>query len=258
MTYYHLIGLKLINNMKKLSLKNINFKCINLEFRSDKRSWIDNHMAHHGIEFEYFNAKTSADNKYFKQSDVNKYTSGQLGCMLSHYEILSTYNDQKILGIFEDDVQLCDDFLDRMQYIETNFNLDWDIFFLSSFYHLNNDQCRWNETGDYELTNIKYIHRVFGSFCTHSYLVNPKSIKKILNLMRTYMHKSYAIDHLYILIQPYIKAYSFTPGMATQIPSFTDIDNIHKDQSIFEQIVGKHFFINRLENFDYDSYFNII
>lgn len=242
----------------KISIKNIQFKCINLAHRSDKRNWVDSHLSQHGIEFEYFQAKTTNDNTKFTNDQIPDYTPGQLGCMLSHYELLSSHKDSKILGIFEDDVRLCDDFKQRMEYIENNFDLDWDIFFLSSFYHLNDDPQRWNETGDYELTDIKYIHRVYGSFCTHSYLVNPNSIEKILNLMREHMHRSYAIDHLYILIQPFINAYSFTPGMATQIPSFNDINHVHKDQSIFEHIVGKHFFINQLENFDYDTYFNII
>jgi GR25 family glycosyltransferase involved in LPS biosynthesis len=241
----------------KISTKNIHFKCINLPHRSDKRSWIDSHLSQHGINFEYFQAKTANDNTKFSNDQISRYIPGQLGCMLSHHELLSSYNDSCILGIFEDDVRLCDDFAKRMEYVENNFDLDWDIFFLSSFYHLNDDPQRWNKTGDYELTDTKYIHRVYGSFCTHSYLVNPKSIEKILKLMNEYMHQSYAIDHLYILIQPLINAYSFTPGMSTQIPSFNDINNTHKDQSIFEHVVGKHFFINRLENFDYDTYFNI-
>lgn len=242
----------------KISTKNIQFKCINLTHRSDKRTWIDSHLSQHGIDFEYFQAKTANDNIHFNDTQIHRYVPGQLGCMLSHYELLSTYNDSNILGIFEDDVQLSDDFAKRMTYIENNFNLDWDIFFLSSFYHLNDDSNRWNESGDYKLTNIKYIHRVYGSFCTHAYLVNPKSIKKILRLMQEHIHASRAIDHLYILIQPFINAYSFTPGMATQISSFNDIDNIQKDQSVFEHIVGKHFFSNQLETFDYDTYFNIL
>jgi GR25 family glycosyltransferase involved in LPS biosynthesis len=242
----------------KIATKNIQFNCINLEHRDDKRNRVNSHLLQHDLQFNYFNALTSNDNTYFSNDQIHLYTSGHLGCLLSHYELLSTYDGNKILGIFEDDVQLCDDFSTRMKYIEHNFNLEWDIFFLSSFYHLNNDDKRWNESGDYELTDIKYIHRVFGSFCTHAYLVNPASIKKILKLMNEHIDRSYAVDHLYILIQPFLNAYSFTPGMATQAPCFTDIDNIEKDQSIFEQIVGKHYFINQLENFDYNEYFNII
>jgi GR25 family glycosyltransferase involved in LPS biosynthesis len=242
----------------KIATKTIQFRCINLEHRHDKRERVESHLLQHDLKFEYFKALTANDNTYFSYDQIHRYTPGQLGCLLSHYELLSTYDTDYILGIFEDDVQLCDDFSERMKYIEQNFNLDWDIFFLSSFYHLNTDANRWNEPGDYEFTDIKYIHRVFGSFCTHAYLVNPKSIKKILKLMDEYMHQSYAVDHLYILIQPFLNAYSFTPGMATQAPGFTDIDNIVKDQSIFERIVGKHYFVNQLENFDYDEYFNII
>lgn len=238
----------------KIRLKNIDFKCISLKDRSDRREWVDSHLPKFGINYKYHDALKNNENyKYLKFSP--NYKSGGIGCTTTHYDLLKNYSGTKILGVFEDDVQLSEDFLDRFKYIEENFNLEWDMFFLSSFYHLNDDKSRWHNTGDFEFTNIKYIHRVYGSFCTHSYLVNPKSIDKILSLMEENMSKSHAIDHLYILIQPQLNCYSFTPGMATQIISTSDIDHKVKDQSEFEKIVGRHYFANKLEDFNYDEYF---
>ena len=164
--------------MSKILLKDIDFKCISLLTRTDRREWVDSHLKEFNIPFEYFDALSPEDNT----NNFNFLTGtklGNIGCALSHYNLIKNHNSEKILGIFEDDVLLCEDFNDRFSYIENNFNLDWDIFFLSSFYHLNNDNSRWNQTGDFEFTDIKYIHRVYGSFCTHSYLVNPKSKDKI-------------------------------------------------------------------------------
>jgi GR25 family glycosyltransferase involved in LPS biosynthesis len=243
-----------MNESKKISFDEVEFKCINLSQRTDRREWVENHLNSFNIPFEFFNAKTSTQN-YDNLKFLQGIKSGGIGCALSHYELIKNLNDNKILGIFEDDVLLCEDFLERFDYIENNFNLDWDIFFLSSFYHLNTDNNRWHKSGDFEFTDTKYIHRVYGSFCTHSYLVNPNSKDKILKLIRENSHKSYAIDHLYILIQPELNCFSFTPGMANQIVSHSDIDNTVKNQNTFETTVGPHYFVNKLNDFDYDKYF---
>lgn len=245
-----------MNEINKISLDEINFRCISLPKRIDRREWVKSHLEKFNIQFEFFDAMTESNN-YDNLKFLNGIKAGNIGCFLSHYEIIKNYSETKILGIFEDDVLLCDDFIERFSYIEKNFNLEWDIFFLSSFYHLNNDNNRWHKSGDFDFTNIKYIHRVYGSFCTHSYLVNPNSKDKILKLIRENSHKSYAIDHLYILIEPELNCYSFTPGMVNQIVSKSDIDKSIKDQSCFEKILGQHYFVNKLEDFDYDKYFKL-
>ena len=244
-----------MNESKKILLDEIEFKCISLPNRTDRREWVETHLNSFNIPFEFFNAKTSSAQNYDNLKFLQGIKSPNIGCALSHYELIKNHNSSKILGIFEDDVLLCEDFLERFTYIENNFNLDWDIFFLSSFYHLNTDNNRWHKSGDFEFTDIKYIHRVYGSFCTHSYLVNPNSKDKILKLIRENSHKSYAIDHLYILIQPELNCFSFTPGMANQIVSHSDIDNTVKNQNTFEKTVGPHYFVNKLNDFDYDKYF---
>ena len=244
-----------MNESKKILLDEIEFKCISLPNRTDRREWVETHLNSFNIPFEFFNAKTSSAQNYDNLKFLQGIKGPNIGCALSHYEIIKNHNSNKILGIFEDDVLLCEDFLERFTYIENNFNLDWDIFFLSSFYHLNTDNNRWHKSGDFEFTDIKYIHRVYGSFCTHSYLVNPNSKDKILKLIRENSHKSYAIDHLYILIQPELNCFSFTPGMANQIVSHSDIDNTVKNQKTFEKTVGPHYFVNKLNDFDYDKYF---
>lgn len=240
--------------MKKILKKDVDFKCISLESRTDRRDWVTSHLPKYGIKFSFFDA-VSDPTLYKNFSFSEKMKHGNRGCFLSHYEILKNHQSNKIIGVFEDDVILCEDFEERFNYIEKNFNLDWDIFFLSSFYHLNNDKRRWHSTGDYELTDIKYIHRVYGAFTTHAYLVNPHSKEKILKMMEEYLPKSYAVDHLYILIQKQLNCYSFTPGLANQIISISDIDGVMKDQNIFSSVVGKHYFANSLGDFDYENYF---
>lgn len=240
--------------MSKIILDNINFKYINLDNRPDRKAEVENELLKVNITAERFSAINKLEND--KIIFPKTYTDGNAGCVLSHFNLLETYNSDKILGILEDDVVFCDDFKERFDYIEKEFDLEWDMFFLSSFYHLNDDKQRWNENGDYEFTGIKYIHRTYGSFCTHAYLVNPKSIEKILKLCHEHLDKSYAIDHLYILIQPFLNVYAFTPGMANQRISYSNISNNIKDQNIFLKTLGQHYYINNLKDFDYDEYFN--
>ena len=238
----------------KIKLNDIDFKCISLKKRNDRRDWINSHLPMFNIKYEFFDAIT--DNNEYNINFPKEYNKGQIGCFLSHYKLLKTHNSNKILGIFEDDVELCDDFLDRFKYIEDNFNLDWDIFFLSSYYHLNDHKDRWNKSGDFELTDTKYIHRVYGAFTTHSYLVNPKSINKILKLIDENINDTYAIDHVYCAkIESKLNCYSFTPGMANQRVSYSDVDGASKDPNEFKSIIGEHYYANNLKDFDYDKYF---
>lgn len=238
----------------KIKLNDIDFKCISLKKRNDRRDWINSHLPKFNIKYEFFDAIT--DNNEYNVNFPKKYNKGQIGCFLSHYKLLKTHNSNKILGIFEDDVELCDDFLDRFKYIEDNFNLDWDIFFLSSYYHLNDHKDRWNKSGDFELTDTKYIHRVYGAFTTHSYLVNPKSINKILKLIDENINDTYAIDHVYCAkIESKLNCFSFTPGMANQRVSYSDVDGASKDPNEFRFIIGEHYYANNLKDFDYDKYF---
>lgn len=238
----------------KIKLDDIDFKCISLKTRNDRRELINSHLPKFNLRYEFFDAIT--DNNEYNVNFPTKYKKGQIGCFLSHYKLLKTHNSDKILGILEDDVELCDDFLDRFKYIEDNFNLDWDMFFLSSYYHLNEHKDRWNHSGDFELTDIKYIHRVYGAFTTHAYLVNPKSINKILKLIDEHIADTYAIDHVYCAkIESMLNCYSFTPGMANQRISYSDVDGGNKDPNVFKSILGEHYYINNLKDFDYDKYF---
>jgi GR25 family glycosyltransferase involved in LPS biosynthesis len=238
----------------KINFQKINFKYINLKNREDRKDRVDSRLKNKGVIAERFEAVTD-----FSNCGINfgpNYLDGTKGCFLSHYNMIKEYDSHKILGIFEDDVVLCSDFDERFKYIEDNFNLDWDMFFLSSFYHLNGDRNRHHKTGDYEFTGIKYIHRTYGSFCTHSYLVNPKSKEKIIKLMEENVHKSNALDHLYILIQHQLNVFAITPGMTTQSGGYSDITKDTLNHTgYFTKVLGRHCYAENLNEFNYDEYF---
>ena len=63
------------------------------------------------------------------------------GNISSHYKLIKDHcnkrNYNKLLCIFEDDIEFCKDFSNRLKYIEDNFiSQEWDIFYLGCFYHM--------------------------------------------------------------------------------------------------------------------------
>ncbi len=241
----------------EIKLDNIDFFYINLSNREDRNSHILLELDKINISAKRFEALTKQDN-FLNFELPELMNDGNKGCALSHIKILEdSKNSDKIIGIFEDDAVFCEDFIERFKYIEENFDKDWDIFFLSSFYHLNDDKnFKWKEI-EFEFTDVKYIHRVYSSFTTHSYLVNPKSINKILDLIYSEIQNAYAIDHLYILIQDKLNCFSFTPGMTMQYSNISDISNDFKSQESFAEKLGEHVYAKNIKDFNYDKYFNL-
>jgi GR25 family glycosyltransferase involved in LPS biosynthesis len=155
---------------------------INLEHRQDRRQHIKEQLEKFGIKADrvrgvYFHEVADSDNpKYKKMVDISK---SQLGCYTSHINCLErAYKLGSIALIFEDDASLCEDFIDRMDNFQ-NFltNNEWDIL--------------W-----------------FGGSSKEGYLVNYNSIPKILHLLEEVIYGSTAIDHSFIMIDPYIKTFS--------------------------------------------------
>lgn len=240
----------------------INWFYINLDNRLDRRAHIECELKKIGITAKRYPAKmyetTSDLAKYCQHLDFSNHKLlGNIGCSISHYELIEKYNGEGILGILEDDAVFCDDFNERMAYIKNEFTYDWDIFFLSAYFHKVPYWYPQSSHGDYSPTDTKHIHRVYASFTTHSYLINPKSKEKILRLMRQELGKAYAIDHLYILIEPMLNCYSFVPGMTIQLDNLSDISGSQTQSAFFFDACGEHIFANKLSDFDYDGYFGI-
>lgn len=105
------------------------------------------------------------------QNDVNiKYRykyKGEIGCFLSHYYLLKSLvnSDCDYHVIFEDDAQiLCDNLHEQ---IIATVNENFDFFFLGYL-----TKCLYSKR--------QTVHHHYG---THGYIVNTKSIPKILDLL---------------------------------------------------------------------------
>lgn len=149
--------------------------------------------------------------------------------------------DERILAIFEDDAYFSEDFNERLEYLEKYCDLEWDMFYLGSWCKLIKD----------DKTHVKYVWRIRDVVLSgHGYLINPKSLPKIIELVKEKAKETEIIDSIYCHMVPQLKMYALIPGMVSQIKSQSNIafsnGNYH---GLFTKIYGEHIFAKRLQDF---------
>ena len=173
---------------------------------------------------------------------MRKRTPGAIGCHYSQVSVMEKALElKKNAFVMEDDLIFCEDFNARLAMITewTKIN-DWDVFWLGAAFHspahwhsqphnIELPQCKCRKGKDVEPTGHPRFVRTWGAFNTFAYIVNVKSLEKILKLLDENVHLSMGIDWLFILLQPQLKCYSFVPGCIKQMDSQSDIgDGITK------------------------------
>ena len=111
---------------------------INLEHRQDRRQHIKEQLEKFGIKADrvsgvYFHEVEDSDNpKYKKMVDSSK---NQLGCYIAHINCLErAYKIGSSAIIFEDDANISEEFIQKMDYIQyfLNYN-EWDIIWFGAY-----------------------------------------------------------------------------------------------------------------------------
>lgn len=245
--------------MSTIRWREIEWWYVNLSTRPDRREHAEEQFARHGLQARRFEAYTP-DQWNGPGADVAmmRPTPGAIGCFMSQREVTRTVEGtDRVVAVCEDDVLFCDDLCDRLQYIEENFHKPWDVFWLGSTYHVNPPVWHTKDLGrDFCQTDVKHIHRAYGLWGTYAYLVNGRSVSRIMELFQRDLPKARGIDDLYIMLEPEINSYCFTPGMAFQIDGKTNIGVGGDGMTIFSNFhkLGPYVFTKRLEDFDYDSF----
>lgn len=175
-------------------------------------------------------------------------TPGAIACHFGQVGIMKTALEIGMHAVvFEDDIKFCDDFDDRMDHIsEWCSNNEFDVFWLGAsfhspassiypYWHPTEQQnppyghsrmrpnCSANLGYDVLPTDNPRIVRTYGAYITFAYIVNVKSIQKILDLFDKHIHTSIGIDWLFIKLQPQLKCYAYVPGSVMQIDNVSDI-----------------------------------
>lgn len=205
---------------------------------------------------------------------LNRKQVGALGCYLAQVDIMKKALElDKHAFIIEDDIVFCEDFNERIDYIDKwqsiksedgiKTAIDWSIVWLGGTFHVGRPY--WDEKRkpehrigrDAELTNDKHMVRTFGSFCTYSYIVNKDSIQKVLDLLESFISESIGIDHSMINISPKLNnTYAFVPGCCKQIDNASDQhEGAYTAFSKFEKLNGTiensaYWYQNKMSDFD--------
>lgn len=184
---------------------------------------------------------------------------GAIGCHFSQVSIIEkAFEYQKHAMVLEDDVMFCDDFIERMDIFD-EFLKDkpWDVIWLGGTYHIEptwhalrhspdlKGLCKCKLNRDWVPTENPHIVRTYGAWSTYAYIVNVKSIERILNLLEHHLPESIGIDWLFILLQPELNTYAFNPGMTRQIDNRS---NIGDGMTIFSNFskLGPHWWSEKL------------
>jgi GR25 family glycosyltransferase involved in LPS biosynthesis len=211
---------------------------VNLDSRPDRLRHMERELARVGITAVRERGipwrELDIDNPKY-QVMMNR-TPGAAGCHMSQVKVMEkALSAGKHAFVMEDDLVFASDFQSRMNHIEAFLDgKEWDIFWLGATFH---SPAFWHPIGnskmrpdcsarlgkDFEHTEDPHIKRTFGAFCTYAYIVNLKSIEKVLELLDKHLHESIGIDWLMIKIQPQLQCFAFVPGSVKQLDNRSDI-----------------------------------
>ncbi|KAJ1917290.1 hypothetical protein IWQ60_007830 [Tieghemiomyces parasiticus] len=193
---------------------------INLAKRTDRRDTMTNLFRLLDIPVEFLTAATPATIEFVPPSaEKVKMSGGQLACWRSHMNALQDIvrNDYPWASIFEDDVSVETDLVDRVAASLPHIPADWDMFYLG--------HC---STGKYfgPLVNGTEDVRILnGAWCTHGYMVNQRGARKLLKLLAQPYH---AIDAMIADLgeKHQLVTYAANPSLVAQIRGDDDPSDI--------------------------------
>lgn len=166
---------------------------VNMKKRPDrmKQFIIHNHDKAHSLQYSFFEAidgelvkPTPKILKLFETGDYG-YRTGIIGCALSHIVKLKYLIESKNLDcllILEDDIELCDNFLEKLVVAMKRLPPEWDILFLGHFLYpqYRSEKDRSNDLPIVEKwTKNECIQKSMGG--TIGYIINKEGAGKLLN-----------------------------------------------------------------------------
>lgn len=180
--------------------------CINLDKRTDRWERCENIFKLNNIEVERFSAidgsKLDLKNK--------KLLPGEVGIIRSNLEIVkkAKENNYKNVLIFEDDVELCEDFNNHFENFIKQIPNDWSFIYFGG-----------NHVGGY-LPVTENVARIVYSFAIHAIIINQNIYDQIIEILTKEVDQ---VDVTYAKLQRIFPSYVFRPHLAWQRKDFSDI-----------------------------------
>lgn len=176
----------------------LNCLIINLAHREDRRIHIGNELKK--FNFNYYLLDAIAD--------------GSGTCFQSQKKCIETAkeNGWNEVLILEDDAIFSENASDIFFKAKSELPEDWDMFFMGA--NLKNEAKKYSP----------HLHRMYGAFAAHAYMVNSKFYDTILSLPFTK-----EMDIHYRELMPHSNVYLCSPMIAYQIQSFSDLQGRVRD-----------------------------
>lgn len=203
----------------KLDFQSIPKICINLKRNHARRAAVREEFLKHGLQVEFFEAVDKKDivvPELSPKKHEGAAAAGILACAMSHIAVIKLAKERgyPAVCVFEDDVVLCDDFRERIKYVEQLQEFDFDIFCLGGHFskqiqNTDAESTRWNN-----ILKIKHCNGTYGLIFTE------KTYEFILrNWTYAYGSDQFYSDHVY----HQFKTYAFVPFLVGCTKSVSDI-----------------------------------
>lgn len=179
--------------------------CINLDRRPDRWALAREQFKKHNLQVERFAA---IDGNDFKRTSLADNANN--GCTLSHYFLIER---AKLLGldaimIFEDDVELHDQFSLLLPGSIYNLPEDWDMLYFGG--------THWEKPSPVN----DYIQKVNKTMTTHGYIIRSSMFDRVIN---TFKFLDNPVDCYYTALQKQFNVYVTNPPLAWQRGGYSDI-----------------------------------
>jgi glycosyl transferase family 25 len=185
--------------------------CINLYRRVDRWNLVKEEFNKHSLMVNRYSAIDGNDLNLEVFSNPSVFeTVGQLGCLISHYNVIKTakYHNLSSVLIMEDDIIFCDDFNLHLEQKMQDVPENWDMLFFGAN-HI---------TRPIRVTDN--IYKMTRAYSAHCYAIKNTMFDSLLEILCQFKEP---LDVTYANLQPNINSYVVNPHLVWQNPGYSDI-----------------------------------
>jgi glycosyl transferase family 25 len=184
--------------------------CINLDRRPDRWESVQKQFQKHGIKnVERFSA---VDGNSIKVNNQINLLPGEIGCLLSHLEIVKKAKEQGLKNylVLEDDVIFRDDFSKLYERFNKQIPEDWNMVYLGG-----------NNVIDHPVKISENVFKIYNTYAIHAVIVKDTLYDYLIEMLPK-MKKP--VDVYFADLQKIFNCYCFNnPKLAWQNTGFSDI-----------------------------------
>ena len=182
--------------------------CVNLARRPDKWAECEAEFSKHGFVVERFDAIEGNPIGY-----EGRLPDGAIGNLLSHIEIIKKAKEEGLdnVLILEDDIEFDDNLSLLFHEWVVGVPKDWDLLYLGGNHNLQE-----------KVLVAPHVRKIVDTYTTHAYCVRSTVYETVLDVLSDFSSEG---DVLMTEVQKVSNSFCFTPNIAWQRPSFSDVFN---------------------------------